>query len=315
MRICSLLPSATEIVYRLGLGDSLTGVTSGCDYPAQAKTNQKVVMSSIDPSGLSSREIDDLISKNAFEGKSSYLVDETALKEANPDIILTQGLCEVCAISGDRVREAAEVLGHKPEVISLEPTTISEIIYTITTVAEATGVEKKAKELTDSLNARVEKIRSLFRAERDRPRVFCLEWIDPAYAAGHWIPEMVEIAGGENGISKTGKPSFIVKWSDIVAFAPQIMIIMPCGFEVQRTLNEINTLTSREEWFSLPSTNKGQTYLVDANSYFSKSGPRIVDGLEILAKIIHPEVLKSYDPPSNSILNLRNYMYLESFMG
>ena len=315
MRICSFLPSTTEIVHELGLGDSLVGVTHECNYPPEVKEKDVVIMSFLDHKKLSSREIDDLVSKNASEGKSTYLVDKDALKKANPDIILTQKLCEVCAVSGNQVMEAVEVLGHMPEIISLEPTTIYEIFDTITTIGEATGAEERAKEITDSLKARVEKIRSALENERDRPRVFCLEWLDPPFVGGHWVPEMVEIAGGDNGIGKAGEPSFKTTWEDINNFAPQKLFIMPCGFDIEKTIDELDAVTSKDEWFALPATNKGEIYIVDANSYFSRPGPRIVDGLEILAKAIHPEIIKNYSPPPESIINLRNYMQLQLFSG
>ena len=315
MRICSFLPSTTEIVYELGLGDNLVGVTHECDYPPEAKDKKTVIMSFLDHKKLSSKEIDDLVSKNAAEGKSTYLVDKDILKEVNPEIILTQKLCEVCAVSGNQVMEAVEILGHSPEIISLEPTTISEILDTIITIGEATGTKERAREITDKLKARVERIKSLLEDEKDRPRVFCLEWLDPPYVGGHWVPEMVEMAGGDNGIGKPGEPSFKVTWEEIVDFAPQMLFIMPCGFDIEKTLNELDAASSKDEWFSLPATTRGQIYLVDANSYFSRPGPRIVDGLEILARAIHPEVIKGYAPPPDSIINLRNYMQLELFSG
>lgn len=315
MRICSFLPSTTEILYELGLGDSVTGITHECDYPPEAREKKRVIMSFIDPEKLSSREIDEVVSKNAEAGKSTYLIDRDALKEADPDMILTQELCEVCAVSGNEVMEAVEVLGKKPEIISLEPRTLGEILDTILIIGEATGTYEKAKDVTESLRKRIEKISTLLGDERDRPRVFCLEWLDPPYTAGHWVPEMVETAGGECGISKPGEPSFKVSWKEIVDFAPQMLFIMPCGYDIEKTLDEINTVTSQHEWFSLPSTNKGQIYLFDANSYFSRPGPRVVDGLEIMAKTIHPELMKNYDPPPDSVLNLRNYMQFELFLG
>jgi len=315
MRICSFLPSTTEIVYELGLGDSLVGVTHECNYPPEVKDKKTVIMSFLDHKKLSSKEIDDLVTKNAAQGKSTYIVDKDALKEANPDIILSQQLCEVCAVSGSQVMEAVEVLGHSPQIISLEPTTISEIFDTIITIGEATDTKERAIEITDKLKARVERIRSQLENERDRPRVFCLEWLDPPFVGGHWVPEMVEMAGGDNGLGKPGEPSFKVTWEEIVNFAPQMLFIMPCGFDIEKTLNELDVVSSKEEWFSLPSTNRGQIYLLDANSYFSRPGPRIVDGLEILARAIHPEIIKGYEPPPESIINLRNYMQLELFSG
>jgi len=314
MRICSFLPSTTEIVYALGLGDDLVGVTHECDYPPEARNKSKVIISLINPDELSSREIDDIITKNRNEGKSTYLIDIEELKEANPDIILTQGLCEVCAVSGNEVVESVKVLGHKPEMISLEPKTLEEILETVLIVGNATGKNEQAIQIVDKLKTRIQKIRSLLSEERDRPRVFCMEWLDPPYVGGHWIPEMVEIAGGENGLGKPAEPSFKVTWEDILEFAPQIVVVMPCGFSIEDTLKEIDIVTSHRYWNQIPASKRGQAYLVDANSYFSRSGPRIVDGLEILAKIIHPEAC-DFESPSNSILNLRNYYYFEQTLG
>lgn len=315
MRICSFLPSTTEIVYELGLGDSLTGVTHECDYPPEAAAKKRVIMSFIKPEEMSSREIDELVTKNAQEGKSTYLVKKEALVEADPDIILTQELCEVCAVSGNQVQEAVQVLGRTPEIISLEPKTMEGILETINIIGEATGTRARAAELTEQLGSRIEKIRSKFENERDRPRVFCLEWLDPPYVAGHWVPEMVETAGGECGIGKPGEPSFKVSWDDIVEFAPHMLFIMPCGYNIDKTFNEIDAASKNEGWFALPATNRGEIYLFDANSYFSRPGPRVVDGLEILAKTIHPEAMKGYEPPVDSVVNLRNYMQLEFFTG
>lgn len=313
MRICSFLPSTTEIVYELGLGESLSGVTHECDYPPEAVDKERVVMSFIEPAKLTSAEIDELVTKNAQEGKSTYLVDKEALIKANPDIILTQELCEVCAVSGNQVQTAVQALGHTPEIISLEPKTLSEILETINIIGEATGTQTRANEITENLSTRIEAIRSRLGAERDRPRVFCLEWLDPPYVAGHWVPEMVKIAGGECGIGKAGEPSFKVTWDDIVEFAPQMLFIMPCGYNIEKTFAEINVVSSNEGWFALPAITRGEIYLLDANSYFSRPGPRVVDGLEILAKTIHPEAMKGYVPPVDSVLNLRNYMQLELF--
>jgi iron complex transport system substrate-binding protein len=314
MRICSFLPSTTEIVYALGLGENLVGVTHECDYPPEVRDKSKVIMSFINPDELSSREIDDLIIKNRNEGKSTYLIDVEALKEANPDIILTQGLCEVCAVSGNEVVESVKALGRTPEVISLEPSTIEQILDTILAIGDATDTKGRADGLVEKLKSRIHRIESLFSGERDRPRVFCMEWLDPPYAAGHWIPEMVQLAGGDNGIGKPGEPSRKVSWDDIFDFAPQIIVVMPCGFNIEDTLKEIDVVTSHKYWNQMPASRRGHVYLVDANSYFSRSGPRIVDGLEILAKIIHPEAWE-FDFPNNSVLNLRNHYYFELTLG
>ena len=314
MRICSFLPSTTEIVYELGLGDNLVGVTHECDYPAEVKSKPRVIMNFIRPDELSSKEIDSLVTENAKNGKSTYIVKEEVLKKANPDLILTQGLCDVCAVSGSEVKEAVKVLGHTPEIISLEPNNLDEILETIIVIGEAANKKDVAEHLVSKLRYRIEKVRASIAEEIDLPRVCCIEWIDPPYIAGHWVPQMVEIAGGIDGIGKSGEPSFKVNWEEFVKFAPQIVVVMPCGFNINDTLDEIETLTSNKNWNRLPAARKGHVYLVDANSFFSRPGPRIVNGLEILAKIFHPEVCTSEILP-NSVLNLRNHYYFESVLG
>ena len=271
-------------------------------------------MSSIDHKSLSSREIDDLVSRNSKDGKSTYLVELEKLKEANPDIIFTQGLCEVCAVSGNQVLEAVEVLENKPEIISLEPGPVDEVLESIIAVGIATGVEKKAREIVAGLKERIDGIKSITDRERDRPRVFCLEWLDPPYVAGHWVPDMVEIAGGINGLSEKGEVSVKVRWEDIVEFSPHYVFVMPCGFDIDKTLNEIDSVTSNPVWTQTPASQKSNVYLVDANSYFSRPGPRLVEGIEIISRTIHPDLFKTELPP-NSILNLRNYMQIQSFLG
>jgi iron complex transport system substrate-binding protein len=314
MRICSFLPSTTEIVYALGLGDNLVGVTHECDYPPDATSKSRVIMSLIKPEELTSKAIDMLVTENYKAGKSTYIVEEEALRKANPDIILTQGLCDVCAVSGDEVTEAVKVLGHSLQIISLEPNTLDEILDTILIVGEATERKEEARNLVDKLKSRIERVKSLLGKEKNRPTVFCMEWLDPIYVAGHWVPEMVEIAGAECGLGKAGEPSFKVSWDEILDFSPQIIVLMPCGFDIEKTLGEVDILTSNERWHRISAARKGHVYLVDANSYFSRPGPRIVDGLEILAKIFHVEI-SAFEIPLNSILNLRNHIYLESFLG
>ena len=314
MRICSFLPSTTEIICELGLVDNLIGITHECDFPEIVNTKERVIMSSIDHKTLSSKEIDDLVTENSKNGKSTYLVDKDKLKSANPDIIFTQGLCEVCAVSGNTVIEAVEVLENRPEIISLEPGTVNEVLESIITVGNATGRSEQASELVANLRSRIDVIRNVSERERDKPRVFCLEWLEPPFVAGHWVPDMVEIAGGENGLRGKGEQSIKVEWEEILDFAPHFIFIMPCGFDIDKTLNEIDTVTSNSIWHQTPASQKGNVYLVDANSYFSRPGPRIVDGIEIIARTILPEMFKM-EPPPDSIINLRNYMHLQSFMG
>lgn len=314
MRICSLLPSTTEILCELGLMESIVGITHECDYPPGISEKPRIVMSNMDHRSLKSSQIDDIVSRNRKEGKSTYIVDREKLKEAKPDVIITQGLCDVCAVSGDMIEDAVSTLGYKPEIISLEPSDIGQILDTIKTLGEVTGQEQNSIAIVDELERRIDRVRESLSNERDRPRVFCLEWLEPPYVAGHWVPQMVEYAGGINGLSDTGEPSKKVSWDEIADFAPNKMIVMPCGFNINDTLDELDTVLSNNTWHMMPASRKGEVYIVDANSYFSRPGPRIVDGIEILAGIIHPEIFK-YTPPADSVMNLRNYMHLQSFLG
>lgn len=314
MRICSFLPSTTEIICALGSKNDLVGITHECDYPESILNKTRIVRSSISQNGLSSREIDELVVRNAREGKSTYLVDLERLKEADPDIIFTQGLCDVCAVSGNQVIEATEKLKKRPEIVSLEPRTANEVLESIVTVGEVIGKVKEANELTARLQKRIDDVWSITQRKRDFPRVLCLEWLDPAYVAGHWVPDMVHIAGGKNGLREKGEVSVKIGWEQILEFAPQYIFIMPCGFNIDKTLGEIDVITSKPEWYQTPASQNGNVYLVDANSYFSRPGPRLVSGIEIIAKTIHPNSFKLELPP-DSILNLRNFMQIECFLG
>jgi len=314
MRICSLLPSTTEILCTLGLEENIVGITHECDYPPGIRNKPRIVMSSIDHSTMNNRQIDKIVSSNRKEGKSTYIVDREKLKDAKPDIIVTQGLCDVCAVSGDIVEDAVSTLGYRPEIISLAPSDIEQVLDTIKTLGEVTGQKKRAVRVVEELERRIYRVREALSNERDRPRVFCLEWLEPPYVAGHWIPEMINYAGGINGLSETGHPSRKVKWDEILEFAPNKIIVMPCGFNINDTLDELDTVLSSNVWHRLPASRKGEVYLVDANSYFSRPGPRIVEGLEILAGILHPDIFKK-TPPVDSVMNLRNYMHLQSFLG
>lgn len=314
MRICSLLPSTTEIVCSLGLIDNLVGITHECDYPPEVTNIDRIVFSNISHEAKTSKEIDEYVKKNAVEGKSTYLIDEEKLKKAKPDLVLTQGLCEVCAVSNNQVIKSIDKLDYKPEILSIEPKNIEEILNSIKQIAEATNTQEKGQELIENLNNHIESIRKKVSAELDKPRVFCLEWLDPPFTAGHWVPEMVEIAGGVHGLSQKGEVSRETKWTEILEFAPNYLIVMPCGFNNEKTLNEIDTVTNLGEWQQIPAVKKGQAYIVDANSYFSRPSPRIVEGIEILARILHPELFNK-EFPGDSVINIRNYYHLQSFLG
>jgi iron complex transport system substrate-binding protein len=290
MRICSLLPSATEIVYALGLGDQLYGVSHECDYPPEAASKPAVIRSTIDQSGLSSGEIDRAVVERVRRGEGVYTIDLNLLRRAEPDLILTQELCDVCAVPYSEVKRAVDQLGDRPRLLPLSPSLLRDVLLDIARVGEATGREEQAASLVRRLQDRIDRVAdTAARAER-RPITFCLEWAEPLYVAGHWVPEMVEIAGGLDGLGHKGKPSVVIDWERVVGYAPEVVILMPCGFDVERAVGELPLVSRLPGWAELPAVRNGQVCAVDATSYFSRSGPRLVDGLELLAKILHPEL-------------------------
>ncbi len=291
MRICSLLPGATEIAFALGLGNEVVGVTHECDYPAEARQKPVVVRSSIDSNRMTSLEIDRWVSERLRSNKSLYVIDEERLREAAPDVILTQGLCDVCAIDYNEVVTASETLAHKPKIVSLTPNCLTDVLDDVTRVGEATGQHHKAERLVRELKERISVVRERAVQFSTRPRIACLEWFDPIYAAGHWVPEMVELAGGHDVLGQKGKPSEKIHWKQVVELAPDVIVLMPCGFDVQRTAKEATILEQLNGWHDLPAVKAGKVFAVNGHAFFSRPGPRLVDGLEILAHIIHPEIL------------------------
>ena len=287
MRICSLLPGATEIAYLLGLGDQIVGVTHECDYPPDAQYKPVVVRSAVDASLMSSEEIDRKVAALLQAGKGFYTLDEGKLAEAAPDLILTQGLCEVCALDYDTVVKAAKRLPNTPEIVSLNPHSLAEILDDIARVGAATRRETAAADVVSDLRRRIERIG--LREPDYRPRVVCLEWFEPLYVAGHWVPEMVALAGGFDALGRRGEPSFKIEWQKVLAAKPDVILLMPCGFDVRRTVKESTPLRSLEGWNDLPAVKSGNVYALNGSAYFSRPGPRLVKGLEILARIIHPE--------------------------
>jgi len=289
MRILSLLPSATEIVYALGLGDDLVGVSHECDYPEVART-KPVVSTSTLSNGLRSEEIHSAFSEHRHGTHSLYRIDERLLKQIDPDVILTQELCTVCAIPVAQVREAARILAGPRCVVSLEPINLRQILENISAVAEVTGRQAEAAALVAQLDSRIARIASATSSLSERPRVFCMEWMDPPMAGGHWIPEMIRLAGGTDGLGNDREPSTAIEWERVVEFGPEILVIMPCGYKIPRSLGEVDRLASNRGFYDLPAVQSGQVYIVASPAFFSRPGPRIVDGLEILAQIIHPEL-------------------------
>ena len=297
-RIVSFLPSATEILYQLGAGDQLVGVTHECDFPEEAKNKPRVIHSSFDPTKMSSNEIDRQVVELTHSGSDIYLVDEQILKNANPDLIVAQGICDVCSPTTKEISKAISILNNKPEVVILDPHNLDDILAGILEIAKKIGKIDEAQKLIDSLRKRIEYVKGKYK--KSTPKVLCVEWLDPLFTAGHWVPQMVEIAGGINGISVIGEPSRRMKLEEAVGFDPDIVVLMPCGFDINRIHQEYSKIASNDQWKSLCAVQNNRVYAVDANSYFSKPGPRTVTGIEILAKIINPETFGELKTPDYS---------------
>jgi iron complex transport system substrate-binding protein len=295
MRIVSLLPSATEIVYALGLGDSLLGVTHECDYPPEARTKPAVTASAL-AGPADSATIDHLVATALHDHRGLYTLDERLLRELRPDLILTQELCEVCAVAYPEVQRAARILPGETTIVSLEPCTLGDILDTITLVGGLAGREDKAASVVADLRRRIASVAALAAGVPVRPRVYCMEWIDPPFRAGHWIPELVRLAGGVEVLGREGQRSTRATWEEIAGAAPEVVVVMPCGFDVERAAQELEAVQARPEWRWLPAVTGGAVWIADGSAYFSRPGPRMVDGLEILAHALHPDLFPTPSP-------------------
>ena len=293
MRICSLLPSATEMLFALGLGDRVVGVSHECDFPAAARGLRVLTRCAFDSSNLTQGQIDGAVRELARSGKSLYEIDDEALGEANPDLIVTQDLCHVCAITPAEVDRATARLANKPEVISLNPSTIEDVFNDMMRIADAAGVA--GLPVVEPLQARVKAIAPLSLAPA-KPTVGCVEWLEPLWRTGHWVPEMVQLAGGDEVLAALGKPSRPLEWAELQDRDPEILVMMPCGCDLIRTREAFSRVRERYPWEDLKAFRDNRFYLVDANSYFSRPGPRLVEGLELLAELIHPEYFSSSAP-------------------
>jgi iron complex transport system substrate-binding protein len=303
MWICSFLPSATEMLFALGLGDQVVAVSHECDYPPEAKALPRVTTSLIDPATTTSAEIDEAVSRALSEGRASYSVDMDVLVAARPDLVLTQDLCVVCAIGGTEVRQAAAQLDPAPRILSLEPHTVEDVLRCLRAIGEEVGISDRAERLVAELRGRIAAVRTATE-DAPHPRVLCLEWLDPAWVAGHWMPEVVELAGGVDVLGVAGEPSRRATWDEIADAQPEVAIIMPCGFGVERALEEIAILQTIPQLQRTPASRDDRTYVVDASSYYSRSGPRVVDGIELMARMLHPESFAG-DLPRDAARRLR----------
>lgn len=286
MRIVSLLPSATDIVCTLGLRDCLVGRTHECDWPPGIEDVPVVTSDALATHAMTSREINDAIGGAVHSGSSIYELDTEALAQAKPDLIITQELCEVCAVSYREVTKAARLMDADTQIVSLEPSSIDEIFGHIELIADLTNTRERAREVVGDLSRRIFRLREETH-DLVRPRVVCIEWLDPIFAGGHWVPEQVEIAGGNDVLGPRGKPSFEIPWQDVLDARPDAMVLMPCGMSIDRTIGEIDAVTSREGWSDLPAVQSGRVYVVDGSSLFNRPGPRIVRGAEVLYALFH----------------------------
>ena len=304
------MPSATEILYEIGAGSQIVGVTHECNYPKEAKLKPIVINSAFDASIMSSKEIDDKIVELFSNGKDIYIINDNLLKELRPNLIVAQGICEVCSPFTKEIRRAISILGYNPKVIILDPSDISDILDNIHEISRSIGKIKEGQNLVKSLEDKMNNIKKIaeLNNEKDLPKILCLEWIDPFFTAGHWVPEMVKIAGGINGLSKSKEQSRRTSLEEIKKFDPDKIILMPCGFNIDRTIKEYKNTTTilneNQEWNNLRAIKNNELYVVDAGSYFSKPGPRTITGIEILAKIISPNEFNNIQTPQNSYRKL-----------
>jgi iron complex transport system substrate-binding protein len=282
VRIVSLVPHATELLFALGLGDEVVGVTHECDYPPAAQQLPQITRDVL-PSGLTAAEIDAAVRERTLAGEAIYELDRQALAALEPDLIVTQALCPVCAVSYDEVAEVAKTLPSSPRVIALDPKTLGETLGDVRTIAQATDRRDAGVDLIQSIAARVDRVKLAVRGQ-PQPRVAALEWLDPVFIAGHWTPQLIELAGGEDVLGLPGEPSDTISWEELSAVRPDIVVVMPCGYDAPRAHAE--AVTYERELAALEAR---QVVAVDASAYFSRPGPRLIDGLELLAHILHPE--------------------------
>jgi len=300
MKIWSLLPSATEIVCALGAGDELTGITHECDYPPEVTGKPRVTVSYID-SAQPSRAIDDQVTSHFQTGRQLYGIDEERLALDPPDLIITQDLCPVCAVSPSDFQSHMQATSCRAQTICLNPNFLEDMLDGVMEIGEAIGRAVQAVEFVDSLQDRIAVLRSAVDGS-PRPRTLCLEWLDPPMPGGHWVPQMVAHAGGESQPIAPGEPSRKVPWTELRGFRPEVIVLMPCGFGMERAARESEVLRTLHGWDDTPAVRSGEVYAVDGNAHFSRPGPRLVDGIEVLAHILHPDRVAA--PPAGSMLQL-----------
>ncbi len=287
-RIVSLLPAATEIAAALGLMNQVVGVSHECDFPSEANERSRVTYCPVHNTGLTSREVDEWVRHALHENGTLYVIDQPLLRKLRPDVILTQKLCDVCAVGYGTVARLAETLPGPPTIVNLEPSSVSDIFNDIRRVAEVCKVAERSHKLVTELSDRIEAVRRRASRIAHRPRCFLMEWVDPPFCSGHWGPEIVEIAGGYDPLGRKYQPSVQIEWQEVVDMQPDVIVLALCGYDIDRARRDYEILELFPGFDSLPAARQGEIYLVDASAYFARPGPRIVDSLEILAGILHP---------------------------
>jgi iron complex transport system substrate-binding protein len=287
-RIVSLLPAATEIAAALGLMDQVIGVSHECDFPDEVNQRPRITHSPVHNASLTSRDVDEWVRRRLRENGTIYTIDEPLLRKLQPDVILTQKLCDVCAVGYGTVAKLAQTLPGPPRVVNLEPTSLADIFGDIRRVADACDARERADKLIVNLSERVENVRERVATIPDRPRCFLMEWIDPPFCSGHWGPELVEIAGGQDSLGRKHQPSAQIDWQQVLDARPEIIVLALCGYDIERAHRDYENLRRFPGFGSIPAADSGQVYVVNASAYFARPGPRIVDSLEILAGILHP---------------------------
>ncbi|HEY3132350.1 MAG TPA: ABC transporter substrate-binding protein [Acidobacteriota bacterium] len=300
MKICSLIPSGTEILFALGVGEQVAAVTQFCDYPEQAKTRPIVSRPRVDTSVLTSREAARVIESLLRSGQGTYVFDTDWLRREKPDLILTQDLCRVCDLESEKVIKAIADLHPAPQVLVLSPQNLSHILKNIRLVGEATGAEASASALAKRIEDRMGEIACKAEQASTRPRVFVLEWVEPLAAGGHWMPEMVELAGGSDQLGRPNEPSVLLAWEQVLRYDPEIIVMTPCSCPIERTLADVHVLAGLDGWSHLAAVRKGEVYIANSD-YFVRPGPRVLLGLEFLAQLIHPEQFANLIPPGSVV--------------
>jgi iron complex transport system substrate-binding protein len=288
VRICSLVPAATEILFALGLGDHVVGVTHECDWPPESAERPKVTASVLETAELTSAEIDRAVATAAEEGRPLYAVDEETWSAIEADVVVAQALCEVCAVSTDALDEIVAARALDVEVVPFSPSSLNEVLASIVGLGVRMDAEGAADELAAGMRSRLDRVRAALAEVETSPRVFVSEWLDPPFAAGHWVPDMVALAGGTEVAGMSGEPSHRMRWTDVAALEPDVVVLAPCGFDLDRTLSELVTLDLSANLLGTAARQESRVFAVDANAYFSRPAPRLVDGVELLAYLVHP---------------------------